>query len=88
MASKLIIVCFSTVLGVVTANLAGCANFENSFGELRWSDDQSAEINSSGHKQSNDFSQAEPNFEKTPYNERKYSLAGLPVELSPGAVTQ
>jgi hypothetical protein len=86
MASKLMIVWFSTLLGVVTANLAGCANFENSFGELRWSGDQSAELDTS--RQSNELSDAEPNFEKTPYNERKYSLEGLQVELSPGPVTQ
>jgi hypothetical protein len=88
MASKLMIACLYTMLGVATANLAGCANFENSFGELRWSDDQSAELDTSGHIQSNDVSGTESNFEKTRYSERKYSLEGLQVELRPGAVTQ
>jgi hypothetical protein len=88
MASKLMIVCLSALFGVATANLAGCANFENSFGELGWSDDQPAELDTTGQKRSNDFSETEPNLEKTPYNERKYSLEGLQVELSPGAVTQ
>ena len=88
MASKFMILCLSVVLGVATANLAGCANFENSFGELRWSEDQSAELDTSEHKQSNDFLEPEPNFEKTPCNKRKFSLAGLPVELNPGAITQ
>ena len=88
MASKLMIVYLYTMLGVATANLAGCANFENSFGELRWSDYQSAEPDTSGHIQSNDVSGTESNFVKTPYSERKYSLEGLQVELCPGAVTQ
>jgi len=88
MASKLMIVYLSTVLGIATANLAGCANFENSFGELRGSGDESAELDTSRHKQSNELSDAEANFEKTQYNERKYSLEGLQVELSPGGLTQ
>ena len=93
MAFKLMVVSVCMMLSVAALNLTGCAQFEDSFGQLRGPDNQSANVVASPNDdslRSNDRRYRGPYSERTgaPSNEGSYSLAGLQVELNPGKATQ
>ena len=91
MVPKLMVVTLSAMLGAATLSLTGCAQFEDSFGELRGPVKQSATPTISqdidparSNKLSDDASYAET----TGDSEWSYSLSGLRLQLAPGVVTQ
>lgn len=93
MAHKVLVVSLCTMLGVATLNLSGCAQFEDSFGELRGSDNQYGDVGKPPHDnlvRTYDRPSGESSGKRRgqPDNERSYSIAGVRFELDPGAVTQ
>ena len=92
MTSKLMAGCLCAMLSIATLSLNGCAQFEDSFGELR-PDNQAATVDTSrsdDSKRSSDRDYSRPFRETTDNvsNERSYSLEGVQLELEPGRVTQ
>jgi hypothetical protein len=91
MVPKLMVVTLSAMLGAATLSLTGCAQFEDSFGELRGPVKQSAMPTISQYSdpaRSNKRSEDASYAETTGDTEWSYSLSGLRLELAPGAVTQ
>ena len=88
---KLMVVSLCAMLGAATLNLTGCAQFENSFGELRGPVKQSATPAMSQHSdptRSNEISNDASYAETASGTEWSYSLSGLRLELAPGVVNQ
>ena len=91
MVSKLMVFSLSAMLGAATLSLTGCAQFEDSFGELRGPVKQSATATISQHRdpaRSNKLSDDASYAATTGDSEWSYSLSGLRLELAPGVITQ
>jgi hypothetical protein len=93
MGHKLTVVSVSMTFSVAIFNLAGCANFEDSFGELRGPDRQFGNVErpsrdnlERSHDRPDTESYRESSIQRV--DQRSYSIAGVPFELDPGAVTQ
>ena len=88
---KLMALSLCAMLGAATLSLTGCAQFENSFGELRGPIRQSVAPTISKHSdptRSNDISNDGSYATTSGDTEWSYTLSGLSLELAPGAVTQ
>ena len=89
--SKLMVVSLSVMVGAATLSLIGCAQFEDSFGELRGPVEQSSTPTISQYRdpaRSNKLSDDASYVETTRDSKWSYSLSGLRLELALGAVTQ
>jgi hypothetical protein len=90
-ASKVMALSLCAMLGATTLSLGGCAQFEDSLGELRGPVKQSATPTISQHSdpaRSNEISDDASLAQTTGDSEWSYSLSGLRLELAPGVVTQ
>jgi hypothetical protein len=98
MASKLVIILLCPIVGIVALTLTGCAQFEDSFGELWGPQNQSSTAYASKSSTaqvfngSNDSSDSGSDIANantlSPYNEQSYTFEGLRVELATGRVTK
>jgi hypothetical protein len=89
--SRLMAVSLCAMLGAASLNLTGCAQFQNSFGELRGAVGPSASPAITQHSdpaRSNEISDDSSYAKTTGGSEWSYSLSGLRLELAPGVVTQ
>jgi hypothetical protein len=88
--SKLMVVSVCAMLGAASLNLTGCAQFQNSFGELRGPVRPATPAISqhSDPPRSNEISDDPSYAETAGDSEWSYSLSGLRLELAHGVVTQ
>ena len=89
--SKLMVVSLCAMLTAATLNLTGCAQFENSLGQLRGPVKEAptpAISQLSDPARSKEISDDASYAEITGDTEWSYSLSGLRLELAPGVVTQ
>ena len=90
-ASKVMALSLCAMLGAATLSLTGCAQFEDSLGELRGPVKQPATPTISQHSdpaRSNEISDDASLAQTTGDREWSYSLSGLRLELAPGVVTR